>query len=181
MPDGTDTLNSPTGGAADQLCHAAAILAAQLLVIADHQCKIQPIDLFVLWHIKDFGKMDSEGRPVMPRQHLTVLLRDKLRYSEGDISKRIGAMHDAGNVAIEKLTTQERDALFGATGQKLAVRLLPRGSAKIEQFKAILQQQFASWLSKEPTAVQQETDRFVEPIALRLSQWLLDHFRPTPQ
>jgi hypothetical protein len=87
-------------------------------------------------------------------------------------------MHDTGVVAIKNLTTKERDLLFGPTGQKLAVRLQPAGSAKIQEFKTILQARFGDWLSRESDGVRQETDQIVEPIALRLSKWLLDYFRP---
>src|ERR1022692_2600702 len=109
-PDMAKETKTTNKGVSDELFHAAATLATRLAFVAEHECKIDPIELLVLWHLKHYGKPDSEDRPVMLRHDLTELLRQKFRYSDSDVSKLIDGLHDDGLVQKGNMTTQERTA-----------------------------------------------------------------------
>jgi len=173
--------NSPPSTVSDDLFHAAATLAAQLALMADQECNIDPVELLVLWHLKHHGQPDDENRPVMLRHDLTNVLKKNYRYSDSDVSKMLDGLHDHGLVEKGSLTTQERDSLFGSdAGAKLAVRLQSVGGAKIEEFKNLLRKNFDTWLSQKSKATQLACRKF-EPIARGFAQWLLEHYQPPPE
>jgi len=163
----------------DELLHATATLATRLLFIAEHECGLEPFELFVLWHIKHHGRPDSANRPVMLRRDLTSVLKKKFGYSDSDVSKLLDALHDDGFVQKGPLTTEERLVLFGGdSGAKLAVALQPAGSAKIEEFKSFLTARFNFWLSEQSRTTRLAC-RKLQPIAMGFAQWLLDRYQPS--
>lgn len=171
--------NKNAKGVSDDLFHAAATLATRLAFIAEYEFKIEPIELFLIWHIKNYGQADSEGRPVLLRHDLTDVFKKKFGYSDSDISKLIDGLHDDGLLEKGNLTTQERTALFGTeSSSKLAVRLQAAGLDKIEAFKNFLRDKFDTWLSEQSTTTKYATRKF-EPIALGFAQWLLDRYQPS--
>jgi hypothetical protein len=69
------------------------------------------------------------------RHDLTHMLKKKFRYTDGDISKLLGGLQDAGFIVRTALSTQERAAIFGGRGDTRVVVLKDSGHNKIEEFK----------------------------------------------
>jgi DNA-binding MarR family transcriptional regulator len=167
----------PTG-VPDELFHAVATLIARLDFIAEQECNIEPIELFVLWHIKNFGRSNDKGRPIILRHDLSNVLKRKFRYSDSDTTKLLNALQDQGYIDRGSLTTHERASIFGdAVGTRLVVLLLPTGIEKIDSFRNLLKNRFSAWLSEKSKITQLATRKFL-PIATEFAQWLIDRYEP---
>ncbi|HEX3822661.1 MAG TPA: helix-turn-helix domain-containing protein [Candidatus Sulfotelmatobacter sp.] len=162
----------------EEVFHAVAALVPRLIYVAEEECGVDPIELLVLWHIRHFGKPNSEGQNVVLRHDLTRVLKQNFHYSDANVSKLIEELQEKGFVLRATLSARERGELFGdQDGSKLMVLLRPLGDAKIEQFKAALRSRFDKWSLDQSSAIRLATRKFL-PVVIRFARWLVAHYEP---
>ncbi|MDQ3802337.1 MAG: hypothetical protein M3416_00555 [Acidobacteriota bacterium] len=99
------------------------------------ECEISPMDLFVLSHIKHFGKDFDNGLKIFLRADMTDLLKRVFRESDSAIAKNINKLRDRDFLAGIRIRPDEKKKLFGKEGGRmLALVLREPGLAKIDEF-----------------------------------------------
>ncbi len=132
--------------------------------------------MLILWHVRHFGKKYGDQSCIL-RHDLTRMLKEKFRYTDGDISKILAKLQNDGFILRAAVSDKERMDLFRAPGDTRVVIINEKGNEKIEEFKCILRQHTQEWLSGELV-----TTRFavqaVLPAVEKLAKWFVKRYEP---
>ncbi len=162
----------------EELFHAVVALMPRLVYVAEDECKIQPVELLTLWHLRRFGKPNASGQHVCLRSELTEALRVRFRFSAPTISKLLEDLQDRDFILRTAISSKQRAELFGGdTGAKLVVILMPKGNDKIEEFIDRVSAHGERWLAGQP-AMYRKAARAFAPIAMQFAKWLIDRYGP---
>lgn len=129
-----------------ELPHEIFELASTLLPEIDKifsSCKLNPVDLFVLAHLKHSGRDYKEGQKVMLRDEMTVLLQEFFKYEPRDVSNIVGKFKENKYLEEIRLSKDEKKMLYGdESGRRDALALGRIGSAKIDEFNGRINELF---------------------------------------
>jgi hypothetical protein len=169
--------NQPVISVPEELFHAIAVLMNRVIYIAEEECRVRPIDLLVLWHIRHFGKVHTDDQTVMLRQELTRVLTQKFRFTDPGVSKLLADLQEHGFIVRAAVTGKERLELFGSTGDTRVVILKTAGKQKIEDFKSQIRERAIRWLQRQPRATRLlvNTSR---PVLEGFARWLVQRYEP---
>jgi DNA-binding MarR family transcriptional regulator len=161
----------------DELFQALATLVARLMFVCEDECGLSPIELLTIWHIKHFGKNDEDGKPVVRRNEITRMLKEKFRYTDPDVTRLLDGLRDSGVIERPNLSASEQRVIFGEKGPAAAVKLTPKGRKAIESFKEIIRSRADTWVSAhgKPT---RSAIYHAKPLVKKLSQWIIKRYEP---
>jgi DNA-binding MarR family transcriptional regulator len=104
------------------------------LTEAFRKTQLTPTDLFVLTNIKYLGK-PYNGQQVFLGKQMRDMLRVLFHASPSQVTKRIGRLEERGFLTWLRLSSENKERLFGKRdGKKFALVLCEGGSKKIEEF-----------------------------------------------
>ena len=159
----------------EEAFHAFTILLPRLLSLSERACGLEPIELYLLWHIRHFGKPMEDGRMVFLRHKITDLLGRQFRLSANSVSNLIDGLHNRG--LVETGARLRRDQLKNlydlAAGRAGVVILCPEGSQKIDTFKDEVNRSMASVADQLPILLRQPF-RAMIPVLGQIARWVLD-------
>jgi DNA-binding MarR family transcriptional regulator len=97
-----------------------------------------------LANIKYFGKTHN-GQTVFLGKHMRDLLQGLFRISPSQVTKRIGRLEEKGFLTWVRLSSEDKEMLFGKRdGKKFALVLREDGSQEIENFNNEMNSLFAA-------------------------------------
>lgn len=107
------------------------------------ECELSPMDLFVLTHIKHFGKDFDKGLKIVLREDMTDLLTKVFRESDSKVSKDINKLRDKEFLAGIRINDNQMREIFGKEeGRRFALVLRQSGIEKINEFTDKISQLF---------------------------------------
>lgn len=167
----------PTRPAAvpDEFFHAIAALIPRLLSLAQ-ECDIRPMELLVLWHIRQFGKINEDNFNVIPQREVRHMLGQTFMVRSADVSKLLSRLQAAELVDQRDFTERKRLELFGSRSDGSAVVILtPTGLHKLEEFKKTIISHFGIWASTSPKSIHFALKRSI-PLAVSFARWVVSHY-----
>lgn len=104
---------------------------------------LSPTDLFVLSHIKHFGRDYKKGRKILLKNEMLDLLKRVYGYSPTRATGIVKGLHNEGLLSPEELTEAEKEKYFGERrGYKDALILSDEGVQELDKFNANLNKLF---------------------------------------
>lgn len=159
----------------EEIFHICAALLPRCVAIAEQTCELAPVEIYLLWYIRQFGKETKEGEVVFLRHKLTEVLEREFRYSAKNVSDLIKSMHERGLIKQgANLKREEMRLLYGTTdGRKAIVVLCADGSKKIEAFKMGCRDLFGSVVQELPQPLRGGISRLF-PMLVKFAKPVLD-------
>lgn len=157
----------------EEAFHAFTILLPRLLDLPERACGLEPIELYLLWYIRHFGKQTDDGRVMFLRHRLTELLTRQFHLSANSVSNLIGSLHEQGLIETgARLRREQLKELYDSEGGRAAiVCLCPKGHLKIEAFKSEVNRAVASLVNQLPITLRKPFRAMITQIA----RWVLNH------
>ncbi|HKG14907.1 MAG TPA: hypothetical protein VKB12_16390 [Pyrinomonadaceae bacterium] len=121
-------------------------LASALLPHLDRifeQTRLSPTDLFVLSHLKHFGRQHEGEQRIILKNEMLDMLKRVYGYSAPGATRIVSKLHEEGLIEIEPLTEVQKEKYFGErTGYKHALILQPHGLGELNSFNEKLNRLF---------------------------------------
>lgn len=156
-----------------EVIHVISVLLKRFKSIED-ECGLSIEELYILTHLKHFGKQNSDGEQLALRTDITNLLAEVFDCSPKQVSDGIDSLRERGCVRKDNLTRAEKQEIYGTQkGRMAAVILLEAGYQKIDDFINKLHGIYLDLTSQvQETINSQKAQPAASPLVNSIAAWL---------